>query len=188
MSATVRSGKRPRRTVSALSGRLRRWADALVGPEQPGWKRLDAFNGLLGVAASLAALALLVWFGQPIAAPRIAVGEPSVTAEMEGADEPIAAPTRSKLDLGVGRFFVPSKTTPVARVQRANVTLSELSRPLKLLGVLGGDPPQAIVSHATTGQVLYLSPGEFVGEILVEEVRGSSVLLSWKDQTLELVL
>jgi hypothetical protein len=86
------------------------------------------------------------------------------------------------------RLFAQPKIASRSAPSRANVTLSELAKKLVIRGILWDESPKVILENRGTEQVLHLSQGEFVGEIRSEEIRRNSVVVAWKDQTLELTL
>ncbi len=63
----------------------------------------------------------------------------------------------------------------------------EISKQLKLVGILLDDDPKAIIEDAATKQTFFISPGERIGEALVEEIRGDRVILVFHEERVELV-
>ena len=86
------------------------------------------------------------------------------------------------------QLFRAAPSTAARRSNRSNVTLSELSRGLRLLGILGGEDPRAIISDTKTGKTLHVRPGEHLGEIRILEVHANRVVLGWKEETVEWTL
>jgi len=57
---------------------------------------------------------------------------------------------------------------------------------LKLQGIVSGVTPQAIIEDTKTGQVYFLSPGEYIGEIELKEILPGKVKLNFYGQEAEL--
>lgn len=155
-----------------------------------GWPmlaRVDALVSVSFIVLGLAAAGWLAWFFQPLPI------DPALTTRTSGA--PAVTDARAAVPAAAAGVTFDSRRLfrqpPAPRIQRdtsSNVTLSELSRGLSLLGILGGDDPRAIVSDTKTGKTLHLRPGEYVGEIQILEVHAQRVLLGWKNETMEWTL
>jgi hypothetical protein len=131
--------------------------------------------------------ALLFFLSRPLALPSSspAPGKAGVISETDEdvrREEPGLAPFNPR------RLFAQPKIASRSAENRANVTLSELAKKLVLRGILWGESPKVILENRGTEQVLHLSEGEFVGEIRIAEIRRNSIVVAWKDQTLELTL
>jgi hypothetical protein len=167
---------------------LRQAALGLFEPASPWWVRVRVINGLALVALAATFLLLVLWVSRPVAeSPEPSSGRDGGT-ELEAFGDESGELGDSSVRFSSRKLFRQAKGESRRRPQRANVTLSELSRKLTLQGILGGDSPRAIILNGSTRQVLYLAQGEYVGEIQVVEIRKNSVLLSWKEETLELIL
>ena len=165
---------------------IKHWVEALFSRASPTWARLQIGNRIVLILSASWAVCILVWFCQPVAIEPVADAA-AKDPRYEGTPGKTEA-ARTFSVIGRSALFLPATPAPSREAPKANATLSELSKHLKLLGIRGGAKPQAIVSNEATGQVLYLSEGEFAGDIQVESVGENSVLLRWKDQTMEMAL
>ncbi|MFH1413678.1 MAG: type II secretion system protein N [Candidatus Omnitrophota bacterium] len=81
--------------------------------------------------------------------------------------------------------------TPLMQKDTAKEEVSvsrDFIKDLKLLGIISGDDPQAIIQDKKTEQTYYLSRGQLVGEIKVEEIQEGRVVLNYKGKRFELYL
>ncbi|MFH1355013.1 MAG: type II secretion system protein N [Candidatus Omnitrophota bacterium] len=81
--------------------------------------------------------------------------------------------------------------TPLVQKDTAKEEVSvslDFIKELKLLGIISGDDPQAIIQDKKTEQTYYLSRGQSVGEIKVEEIQDGRVVLNYKGKKFELYL
>jgi hypothetical protein len=165
------------------------WAEALLARDSsPWWIRLEAWNRLFWVLLIVAAVAGAVQLTRPLPADSLGGLASDGVASSGPGSEAIPSTRTDTISFDPARLFRAAPRRAGRSAPRSNVTLSELSRQLTLQGILGGTPPQAIILNHRTDQTVYVPPGDYVGEIKVEEVRRSSVVLSWKNETLELVL
>ena len=73
-------------------------------------------------------------------------------------------------------------------IQRPAVTLNELMANLNLMGIIGGKEPQAIIWDRKSKRTYYLKEGQFLDEIMIQDIKKGKVILKYKDETTELVL
>lgn len=66
-------------------------------------------------------------------------------------------------------------------------SLSDLSANLVLLGIVLDQRPQAIIEDAKTKKSYFLYKGDSIGEIKVEDILESKVILSYQQEKIELV-
>jgi len=62
----------------------------------------------------------------------------------------------------------------------------EMVSNLRLQGIISGIKPQAIIEGIKTGQVYFVSPGEYIGEIELKEILPGKVKLNYYGQEAEL--
>ena len=81
-----------------------------------------------------------------------------------------------------------SSTPKSPEVQRPAVALNKLMANLNLMGIVGGKEPQAIIWDRQSKRTYYLKEGQFLDEIMIQEIKKGEVILKYKDETIELVL
>jgi hypothetical protein len=147
-----------------------------------------------GLSAALAAelLLLILQATQPLPAVRVpAVDEPGAGA---GAPAPSTDPLPS-LAAGVSRpLFTaaaprPSAGEPSRPRGAPSGAAKQLAARLTLLGVVAGDPPQAIIEDAQTKKSHFVSQGQMVVEgAVLEDVRDRQIILDLDGEKIELTL
>lgn len=65
---------------------------------------------------------------------------------------------------------------------------SELIKNISLVGIISGDNPQAVIEDKAAGKSYYLSQGQYLGEVKIEQIKSDRVQLSHKGRTYELFL
>lgn len=68
------------------------------------------------------------------------------------------------------------------------IPLAERAGHLRLVGILPGQPPQAVVEDPRAQKTFTVSAGQMLGDYNVAEVRDSGVVLSFEDERFELTL
>lgn len=69
----------------------------------------------------------------------------------------------------------------------SGISGSELIKQLKLVGILLDKDPKAIVEDLGTQQTFFVSPGERIGNAVVQEIRQDKVILIFGQEKVELV-
>ena len=64
--------------------------------------------------------------------------------------------------------------------------LKDLAAPLALMGVVEGEPPQAIIQDRKTQQTYFLYEGDTLGEITIRRVRPGVVTLEYDGDEMDL--
>jgi hypothetical protein len=64
----------------------------------------------------------------------------------------------------------------------------DLLKDINLVGVIAGDNPQAIIEDKKTEKTYYVSKGQLIGELIVEEILDGKIILNLKGQKFELYL
>ncbi len=86
-------------------------------------------------------------------------------------------------------FGLRERSAPKSReVQKPAVTLNKLMANLSLMGIIGGKEPQAIIWDRKSKRTYYLKEGQYLDEIMIQEIKKGKVILKYKDETTELVL
>lgn len=124
------------------------------------------------------------------------IEERILTLEAEGGKKSEAAPTdvTKKQIVPVSYYLESTKlrnlfTAEAARVTpAASATFMEMVSKLKLQGIISGPNPQAVIKDIKTNQVYFLSPGEHIGGIKLQEILSGKVRLYYRGQEVELAL
>ncbi len=86
-------------------------------------------------------------------------------------------------------FGLKERSAPKTReVQKPAVTLNKLMAALSLMGIIGGKEPQAVIWDRKSKRTYYLKEGQYLDEIMIQDIRKGKVILKYKDETTELVL
>ena len=165
-------------------------------PRAVGWSAslLPAVNVLLGcvLAGEMAALAWM-WV-QPVALPASSgpvSPSPAGAADGSSAAADAAPPALSSL---VSRTLfqsdrVPSSGGPAGSPVSGQLTAEAVAGRLNLVGLIPGDPPQAILEDAQTKRTYVVGQGQRVlGGLVVESIRDNRVTLDQDGQKIELSL
>ncbi len=115
--------------------------------------------------------------------------EPSLQAGAPSAEK---KPPLTYFSGGVGtkNIFSPiakEETAPQSTAEQGP-KLEDIKTQLNLLGIVGGDSPQAIIEDKSTQKSYFLNKGSTFGDIEVKDIRDNKVILSYKGQEFELVL
>lgn len=160
----------------------------------PSWW-LAAVNWSLGGLVLVEVVSLLVIATRP-------ASQPSIAAPGLKLHDPLESGNPSALEdqtLGVGLsqaasrpLFQPLSSTAQSGLRPA-VALSqeakELAGRLNVIGLVDGDPPQAIIEDAQTQKTYFVAAGQHVTDgLVVTDIREDRVVLDLNGQTIELSL
>jgi len=78
-------------------------------------------------------------------------------------------------------------------VQQANVPApaaakADLIKEMNLVGIIAGDNPQAIIQDKASEKTYYVTKGQFIGEIQIEDILEGKIIVNDKGQRYELYL
>jgi len=76
---------------------------------------------------------------------------------------------------------------PAQDIPASSVSSTELVKQLKLVGILLDKDPKAIVEDLGTQQTFFVSPGERIGNAIVQEILQDKVILIFGQEKVELV-
>ena len=76
---------------------------------------------------------------------------------------------------------------PVETATASGISGIELTKQLKLVGIVLDKDPKAIVEDLATQQTFFVSPGERIGNAVVQEIRQDKVILIFGQEKVELV-
>lgn len=83
------------------------------------------------------------------------------------------------------KVYEPPKPKTVGPT-KPKVTLQQLLGGYTFVGIIGGDPPQAVVEEKRSKQSYYLSAGQYLGEIKIDKVQKGKVTVSYGDETMDI--
>jgi len=88
------------------------------------------------------------------------------------------------------QLFKKSVRRAVDRASRGahRKTIQELAAPVVLIGIVGGEEPVAILKNARSNKTYSLKQGEYLDDLLVQEIKANSVILTYESESLELKL
>ena len=163
-------------------------AKALVSPappHAPGWPAIAMW--VLGAFLVVEVIVLIVQVLRPL---------PPVLLPVEAVAEPTAAfPSPRELpSLSASAprtIFAPPAGAPATGTAAAPLSASTklLAARLTLMGIVAGDPPQAIIEDAETKKTFFVTAGQVVIEdAVVEQVLDSRVVLTVAGEKIELSL
>jgi type II secretory pathway component PulC len=64
----------------------------------------------------------------------------------------------------------------------------DIMKDINLVGIITGDNPQAVIEDKKTQKTYYVNKGQFIGEVLVENILEGKIIVSYKGQRYELYL
>ncbi len=166
-------------------------AEETQGPE----KQMDVLALSIRILAVMACIILVFVLNKYARTPppvTQAVENIPVAKEKKESDLSIAAvevrPFDSYQAVMEGRdIFQAPWEKPVEETPASKTSASELTKQLKLVGILLDKDPKAIVEDLSTQQTFFVSPGEQIGNAVVEEIRQDKVILIFGQEKVELV-
>jgi type II secretory pathway component PulC len=88
-------------------------------------------------------------------------------------------------ETGNRQIFSSSGNNPAAANPAAAVN-ADVIKGINLVGIISGANPQAIIEDKETQRSFYLSRGQFLGELRIEDIQESKVILSYRGVRYEL--
>lgn len=82
-------------------------------------------------------------------------------------------------------------TSPVSSetAEKSSTTANaDLVKDINLVGIISGENPQAIIEDKKIQKTYYVTKGQFIGELQVEDIQEGKVILDYKGQKFELYL
>lgn len=70
----------------------------------------------------------------------------------------------------------------------ASTINTDLVKDISLVGIVSGEPPQAIIEDKKTQKTYYLTKGQFMGEMQVEDIQEGKIILNYRGERFELYL
>jgi hypothetical protein len=65
---------------------------------------------------------------------------------------------------------------------------ADILKDISLVGIISGDNPQAIIEDKKTQQTLYVTKGQYIGEIQVEDIQEGKIIINYQNARYELYL
>jgi len=81
--------------------------------------------------------------------------------------------------------FIPLKKE--ATIPQAKEIMVSLVNNLKLVGIIWGKSPQAMIEDKQENKTLLLNPGDDIGRLKIKQILRDRVILSYEDQEMELM-
>lgn len=72
--------------------------------------------------------------------------------------------------------------------QPVAIASADLVKDISLIGIISGANPQAIIEDKKLQKTFYVSKGQLIGELQVEEIKEGKIILNYKGQRYELYL
>ncbi|MDP2939552.1 MAG: hypothetical protein Q8O13_05715 [Candidatus Omnitrophota bacterium] len=104
-----------------------------------------------------------------------------------GLSEPVPLDYYSKQIAKRDIFKSPLEKEQPSDQTSVNATLQELIANLRLTGIILDKQPQAIIEDTKTKKTYFLNKGDYIGDIKVEEIQESKVILIYQEEKIELV-
>ncbi len=101
--------------------------------------------------------------------------------------KPQVKPYESYLEGIRGRQVFGTAAVPQTKAP-ANAISADLVKDINLVGIISGENPQAIIEDAKTHKTYYVTKGQFIGELQVEEIQEGKIVLNYQGQRYELYL
>lgn len=68
------------------------------------------------------------------------------------------------------------------------IASADLIKDINLVGIISGEPPQAIIEDKKAQKTYYLTKGQFIGELQLEGILEGKIILNYEGQNYELYL
>lgn len=64
----------------------------------------------------------------------------------------------------------------------------DINKDINLVGIITGDNPQAVIEDKKTNRTYYISKGQFIGDIRIQDIREGKIIIEYRGQQFELYL
>ena len=64
----------------------------------------------------------------------------------------------------------------------------DLTKDISLVGIISGDDPQAVIEDKKSQKTYYLSKGQFIGEMQIEDIQEGKIIIKYRGENFELHL
>lgn len=72
--------------------------------------------------------------------------------------------------------------------QPAQAASADLIKDINLVGIIAGENPQAVIEDKKSARTYYVSKGQRIGEMLVDDIQEGKIIISYRGQRYELYL
>jgi type II secretory pathway component PulC len=72
--------------------------------------------------------------------------------------------------------------------QPAGIASADLIKDINLVGIISGDNPQAVIEDKKAQKTYYVSKGQSIGELQIEDIQEGKIILNYSGQKYELYL
>lgn len=153
----------------------------------PAWSWLRAVSIGLGVVLALEVAVMIAEVARPL--PEIRIPEVRTAPPEASVTEPVTLP--SLAETASRPLFTATSVGPETAATRSmpSGTAQALSARLTLLGIVPGDPAQAIIEDTGTSKTYFVTVGQQVVEgAVLDAVRDTHVVLDFQGEKIELAL
>ncbi len=86
------------------------------------------------------------------------------------------------------RLFSSAPQAQVGAAQPVGAANADLIKDINLVGIISGENPQAIIEDKKSQKTYYVTKGQFIGELQVEDIQEGKIIVNYRGQRLELYL
>lgn len=184
----------PNISIEESESKLKIKKDDVILPKKIDGGKTNVFmllNRVLIVVILLALIYVVLSYVYPYKGKAIISKEDELNISSEGVGESLEQmqPATHYIDILSKRqmfkmFEVPKPKS--AEPQKPKITLQQMLGGYTFIGILFGDNPQAVVEDKKTGQSFYLTAGQYLGEIKIDNIEKGKVSVSYDDQKMDI--
>jgi len=82
----------------------------------------------------------------------------------------------------------PAAPAGSAEAPAAGPAGADLIKDINLVGIITGENPQAVIEDKKTQKTYYLTKGQFIGELQVEDIKEGKIIINYQGRRLEVYL
>jgi len=99
----------------------------------------------------------------------------------------VAKPFEEYLESVKGRRIF-AGTAAIQDASLINVANIDLMKDISLVGIISGENPQAVIEDKKTQKTYYVTKGQFIGEMQVEDIQEGKIIINYAGQKYELYM
>ena len=147
--------------------------------------------GGLSLVLAVEVVSIIMQLARPLATVTVPTGRPP--SSPAGSSPPVSpAPALPSLAAGAARplFTAPAATPTSSAGPRPSQSAAgkTLTARLTLMGIVSGNPSQAIIEDSETKKTYFVTPGQMVDGALLEQVLDNHVILDLDGEKIDLTL